>query len=77
MRLLSELSAHKDTFEGCGRSPVYGTSFNMLTQDSTNLTFSHLNSYPRETRNGKTQYDLFIAEYGDEGKRFLDTLGIG
>lgn len=53
-----------------------GTSFNMLTQDGVNLTFSHLNSYPRETRDGKTPYDLFVAEYGDEGRRFLDALGI-
>jgi len=53
-----------------------GTSFNMLTQDGVNLTFSHLNSYPRETRDGETPYDLFVAEHGDEGRRFLDTLGI-
>jgi len=53
-----------------------GVSFNMLTQGGVNLTFSHLNSYPRETRGGKTPYDLFVAEYGDEGRRFLDALGI-
>lgn len=53
-----------------------GTSFNMLTQDGVNLTFSHLNSYPRETRNGKTPYDLFIAQHGEEGRLFLDRLGI-
>ena len=53
-----------------------GTSFNMLTQEGVSLTFSHLNSYPRETRDGKTPYDLFVSELGDEGVRFLDTLGI-
>lgn len=53
-----------------------GTSFNMLTQDGMNLTFSHLNSYPREAHGGKTPYDLFVAEHGDEGRRFLDALGI-
>ena len=53
-----------------------GTSFNMLSQDGVSLAFSHLNSYPRETRGGKAPYDLFVAEHGDEGRRFLDTLGI-
>ena len=53
-----------------------GTSFNMLTQESVSLTFSHLNSYPRETRDGKTPYDLFVSELGDEGRRFLDALEI-
>ena len=53
-----------------------GTSFNMLTQDGVNLTFAHLNSYPREAHGGKAPYDLFVAEHGDEGRRFLDALGI-
>ena len=53
-----------------------GTSFNMLSQDGVSLAFSHLNSYPRETRGGKAPYDLFVAEHGDEGRRFLDALGI-
>ena len=53
-----------------------GTSFNMLTQDGVNLTFSHLNSYPREAHGGKAPYDLFVAEHGDEGRRFLNALGI-
>jgi len=53
-----------------------GTSFNMLTQEGVNFAFSNLNSYPRETRDGKAPYDLFVAEYGDEGRRFLDALGI-
>ena len=50
--------------------------FNMLAQESVSLTFSHLNSYPRETRDGKTPYDLFVSELGDEGRRFLDALEI-
>ena len=53
-----------------------GTSFNMLTQESVSLTFSHLNSYPRETRDGKAPYDLFVSGLGDEGRRLLDALGI-
>ena len=31
---------------------------------------------PRETRDGKTPYDLFASELGEEGVRFLDALGI-
>ena len=53
-----------------------GTSFNMLDQDGVNLVFSNLDSYPRESLGGKTPYDLFVAEYGEEGKAFLDRLGI-
>ena len=37
---------------------------------------SHLNSYPRPSLGGKTPYDVFVEEFGDEGKRFLDRLGI-
>ena len=53
-----------------------GTSFNMLSQEGVNLVFSNLNSYPRESLNGMTPYDKFIAEYGQEGCKFLDALGI-
>ena len=48
-----------------------GTSFDPLTQEKINLTLSHLNSYPR-----KAPYDLFVEKYGEEGKAFLDKLGI-
>ena len=37
---------------------------------------SHLNSYPRPSLGGRTPYDVFVEEFGDEGKRFLDGLGI-
>ena len=37
---------------------------------------SHLNSYPRPSLGGRAPYDLFVEEFGDEGKRFLDRLGI-
>ena len=53
-----------------------GTSFNMLSQEGVNLVFSNLNSYPRESLDGKTPYDKFIAEHGEEGRKFLDALGI-
>lgn len=53
-----------------------GTSFNMLSQEGVNLVFSNLNSYPRESLDGMTPYDKFIAEYGEEGRKFLEALGI-
>ena len=53
-----------------------GVSFNPLSQEQVNLIMSHLNSYPRPSLGGRTPYDLFVEEFGDEGKRFLDKLGI-
>ena len=53
-----------------------GTSFNMLSQEGVNLVFSNLNSYPRESLDGMTPYNKFVAEYGQEGRDFLDSLGI-
>ena len=53
-----------------------GSSFNTLDQDGVNCVFSHLDSYPRKAKDGKTPYDLFIEEFGEEGKTFLDKLGI-
>jgi IS30 family transposase len=53
-----------------------GTSFNMLSQEGVNLVFSNLNSYPRESLDGMTPYDKFVVEYGQEGRDFLDSLGI-
>ena len=48
----------------------------MLNQDGVNCVFSHLNSYPRKSKDGRTPYDLFIEEFGEEGKKFLDKLGL-
>ena len=53
-----------------------GVSFNPLDQEQVNLIMSHLNSYPRPSLGGRTPYDLFVEEFGDEGKRFLGKLGI-
>ena len=53
-----------------------GVSFNPLTQEQVNLVMSHLNSYPRQSLGGKTPYDAFVEEFGDEGRTFLDRLGI-
>ena len=53
-----------------------GVSFDPLDQDRINLVMSHLNSYPRESLGGATAYDAFVDEFGEEGKAFLDKLGI-
>ena len=53
-----------------------GVSFNPLDQGQINLIMSHLNSYPRPSLGGRTPYDLFVEEFGEEGKGFLDRLGI-
>ena len=53
-----------------------GVSFNALSQEQVNLIISHLSSYPRPSLDGKTPYDIFVEEFGDEGKRFLEKLGI-
>lgn len=53
-----------------------GVSFNPLDQEQINLIMSHLNSYPRPSLGGRTPYDIFVEEFGDEGKCFLDKLGI-
>ena len=53
-----------------------GVSFNALSQEQVNLIMSHLSSYPRPSLEGKTPYDIFVEEFGEEGKLFLDKLGI-
>lgn len=50
-----------------------GKSFNDLSQDKVNLMFSHINSYPRKSKNGNCPYDIFIILYG---KEILDKLKI-
>ena len=53
-----------------------GTSFNSLDQDGIALIMSHVNSNTLPTHGNRAPYDLFVEKYGDEGKRFLDALGI-
>lgn len=53
-----------------------GVSFSPLDQDRINLVMSHLNSHPCESLGGKTPHDAFVEEFGDEGRSFLDKLGI-
>ena len=54
----------------------HGTSFNTLGQDDINLVFSHVNSYSRGVLGGKTAYETFVERFGEEGRKFLDELGI-
>ena len=53
-----------------------GTSFDPLTQEQIALALSHLNSYPRESLDWRTPYDVFVEKHGDEGRAFLAELGI-
>ena len=46
---------------------------NALTQEDLNTVFSHINSTPRESLNGKTPYEIFEFFYGAE---ILKKLGI-
>ena len=55
---------------------VKGCSFASLSQDDVSLVFSHVNSYTRGVLDDGTPYDLFVKAHGDEGRRFLDRLGI-
>ena len=52
-----------------------GWSFDELTQEDINMLFSHINSYPRQSLNGKTPYEK-ILEDSRLGQEFLDFAGI-
>ncbi len=43
-----------------------GPSWSNLTQEKVNLMFSHINSVPRKSLNGKTPYEMFSFIYGEE-----------
>lgn len=43
-----------------------GKSLKNLTQEDLNLMFSHINSTPRKSLNGRTPYETFEFLYGDE-----------
>lgn len=53
-----------------------GVSFDTLTQEQINLVLSHVNSYTRGVLGNETPYDEFVKEFGEEGKSFLEKLGI-
>ena len=43
-----------------------GKSLNDFTQDDINLMFSHINSYPRESKKNHTPYEIFSFMHGRE-----------
>ena len=43
-----------------------GKNLKKLTQEDLDLMFSHINSTPRESLNGKTPYEAFAFFYGEE-----------
>jgi hypothetical protein len=42
-----------------------GESFDLFTQDTVNLVFSHINRVKRKILNGKTPYEMFSFLYGE------------
>ena len=50
-----------------------GESLNNVTQDEIEPIFSHINSYNREVKGGKTPYDIFEFIFGS---KILDLLNI-
>ena len=53
-----------------------GASFNCLRQEQIDRMLSHINSYPRESLDGKTPYNAFVSFYGERGREFLEKLNI-
>ena len=43
-----------------------GSSFELFSQDTVNLIFSHVNAVKRKKFNGKSAYDLFTFTFSDE-----------
>lgn len=43
-----------------------GTSFDQLTQKDVNLVISHVNSLKREEFQGKSAYDVFTFNFGED-----------
>ena len=43
-----------------------GTSFEFLTQWDVNLIVNHINSTPRESLGGQTQYDAALKTLGED-----------
>ena len=55
---------------------IKGTNFDLIDQDDVCLVLSHVNSYSRASLDNSTPYDEFVKEYGYEGRRFLERLGV-
>ncbi len=43
-----------------------GVKLDSLTQEELNTVFSHINSAPRQSLNGKTPYEAFAFFYGED-----------
>ena len=50
--------------------------FDSIEQQHVNLAMSHINSLTRDTLDGKCAYDAFVEEFGEDGRPFLEKLGI-
>lgn len=50
-------------------------SIDSFTQDNLNLLFSHINSYPRESKYGRKPYDITAMIIGKETLKKLRSLG--
>ena len=53
-----------------------GMPFDSIEQRHVNLAMSHINSLTRDTLDGRCAYDAFVEEFGEEGRLFLEKLGI-
>ena len=53
-----------------------GKNLKSLTQEDLDLMFSHINSTPRESLNGKTPYEAFAFFYGEDILRKLNVARI-
>ena len=47
-------------------------TLNNITQESLNLMFSHINSYIRQSLDGKTPYEQFVKEFGEGSVKKLN-----
>lgn len=53
-----------------------GKNLKSLTQENLDLMFSHINSTPRESLNGRTPYEVFAFFYGEDLLRVLNVTRI-
>ena len=53
-----------------------GAPFDALSQEHVNLAMSHINSLTRDTLDGRCAYDAFVDEFGEDGRKLLDALGL-
>ena len=73
MRSDQEAEAEKNHEELRMELPKGRSDFDALDRADVAAVCSHVNSYPRPSRNGARPYDLAVAELSAD---FLDALGI-